>query len=124
MPSSRAKRGIPDSSKAGSLVAYAPRDDTGLLGQTARSRCPRFPLPVQEPPVGQTRVAQRDRERLGEGRDRKHLDLPSDLFGEVLEVGLVLLRDDDVPDARANGPEDLLLEASARERAGGARDFS
>src|SRR5438128_6057197 len=72
--------------------------------------CLRLRPPAEEQPAVLERgVAQRDGQRLAEGRDRKDLELAADLLRQILDVRLVLLRNDDLEDPGAHRAQDLLL---------------
>ncbi len=71
-------------------------------------------LVEHEPATFQPHAPERDGEHLIEGFHQVELELAAHLLRDVLDVRLVLLRQNDLGDAGAAGAEDFLLDAADR----------
>src|SRR5512143_1270122 len=99
-----------------SLLSIPPRRLPGMLFGLFHLG----PGRVGRPGRGEERV----REDLVEGLDAVEPERGADLLGDVLQVGLILLRQDELLDPGAVGAEHLLLDASDRQDAAAQGDLA
>ena len=87
-----------------------------------RAHVPRVLVAEEEATLLEARTAERQGQHLAEFLDEVDLHALARLLRQVLEIGLVLLREDDLGDAGAQGAEDYF--ANTRTGLGGAFEFA